>query len=373
MENKIVELDDNIINDETNNITLNIYIVHRSDFEQRKKLMEENLIIFKKLGYNIKWNYIEKHTNEYLTNNIQTIVKDIKIEKTLYPEYDELMDNLHINHISNIFNHLESLNKIKEHYNKLNEEDKGTNLYIILEDDVFLMNIFEEQMKMILESIIKGNISYDLIFLGVPISIDNKTEDKKNNDIIINETLCLNFIPQYLKFLPSCDSFIINPVILNNEQLFEDINKIRLQYHFELSYIIKRYQLKSYYTSPHLMLDGSKMGIIPSSINLNNIHIYNNEFMNMINILNINEEEFNKNQEKYEEEFNKNYDKVKEFDNPDILHLNAIFHNKMKKHETALNIFKHAHKRYSEMPSNITNESNFIMDYVKTYERIQNN
>jgi hypothetical protein len=368
MENKIIELDGS---QELNNLTLNVYIVHRSDFTERKKLMEENKEIFEKLGIKINWTYIEKYDIKHLMDNIKDISSSIKIEQTEFEEYNELIENLHINHLSNIYNHLDVLNKIKTHYNELNQEHQDNNMYMVLEDDVFLMNTFVDNMKVILNELHTKNINYDLIFLGIPLCIDNKTDEKKTNDIQMTENITLNYIKQYLKYLPSCDSFLINAKILNNEDLYNEINKVKLIYNFELSYIIQKFNLNAYYSRPHLMLDGSKMGIIPSSININNVHIYNNEFMSMIQILNLPEEEFNKDIDKYEKEFNNLYDLLKDFNNPDILHLNAIFHNKMKKYEIALNIFKYAHKRYSELPSNISNDSNFIIDYIKTYEKLQ--
>lgn len=374
MENKIIELDETQpITTNKSIITLNVYIVHCSDFKQRKELMEENKNIFNKLNFTINWQYVEKYSLNHLKENIKEITKDIKLEDTEFEDFNELRENLHLAHLSNIYNHLECLNKIKEDYSKLTEQEKQNknHFYLILEDDVFLMNIFVDKMNELINKLNTNKIHYDLIFLGIPLTINNKSEDKKKNDIEISNESILNFIPQYLKFLPSCDSYLINPTLLENGDIYNEFNKIKFAYNYQLSYIMRKFNLKSYFITSHIALDGSKMGIIPSSININNVHIYCNEFMNMIQILNIPEEEFNKDIDKYEKEFNDNYEKVKEFDNPDILHLNAIFHNKMKKYETALKIFQHAHNRYQYIPNNISNESNFIIDYVKTYERLQ--
>jgi len=350
------------------NIVLNVYIVHCSDFKDRKTLMEENKVIFEKMGIELKWNYIEKYKIAELKENIQEITKNIKLEKTGLEDYDQLLENLHLNQLSNIYNHLEALSEIKKHYNEYKDTKQ---LYLVLEDDVFVMNTIDKLMPELIDKLIENQVKFDMLFFGIPIVIGQKNEEKLKNDVKLSDNITLNYSRQYLKYLPSCDSYMINPEILNNDELYKELNKVKFTFNFELSYIIEKFNLKTYYTAPHFMLDGSKMGVIPSSINLNNIHIYSNEFMEMVNILNLSDEEFITNQDKYEKEFNTHYEKLKVYNNPDVLHLNAILHNKMKKHETALNIFKHAHDRYQQMPSNITNESNFIIDYVKTYEKLQ--
>lgn len=357
-----------ITEENSSNITLNIYIIHRSDLNKREDIMNENKKIYDKLSFNVNINKVEKYTFSDLPKHMEQLKKEVKLEQIGNQIFDSQLQNLHLNHISNYTNHIEALHQIKLHYNS--SSDKDNQIYLILEDDVLLLQTFETHINNIINHINGKKIDYDLIFLGIPI--DTSKLDKEHNANKLNhkiDDIEYKFLNSYIHILPSCDSFFINPNKI--DIILKDMSPMRYITNVQLSYACFNNQLKTYFTFPNVIIEASKISVIPSSINMNNVHIYSEQFMQMVEILNIPKDEFNKDKENLEKKFNEIYDKVKQYNNPDNLHLLAIFHNKLEKYETSINIFKEAHKLYNQTHSNINNASNFIQDYTATYKHIQ--
>lgn len=353
-----------------NNICLNLYIIHRSDFTKRKDIVEENIKALQKLtsdnSITLNHTYVEKYLFSELPSKIDEFKDKIKLESVGNKNFDDLLQNLHINHISNISNHIYALELIQTHI-KSHNKDNIKHLYLILEDDIVCLNTIEQNFKNVLNHLAKEEFEYDLLFTGLPIVIDNEKINKNADKKIDN--IEYKFIASYLPIIPSCDSYFISPQCV--DKLLKEIYPIHYIYNIQLSYLMHKLQLKNYYITPNIFIEATKIGLLPSSININNAHIYSEPFMKMVDILNIPKDEFNKDVEKYEKEFNTLYETLKQHNNPDNLYLFAILHNKLNKHETALNIFKEAHKLYNNQPSNIVNESNFIKDYIATYKYLQ--
>lgn len=356
------------ISEENSDITLNIYIIHRSDLNKRDEMMAENKKIYDKLSCNVNITNVEKYIFSDLPKHMEEIQKEVKLEPIGNQTFDNHLQNLHLNHISNYTNHIEALNQIKTHYNA--SSNKDNQIYLILEDDVLLLQTFETYINNMLKHINEKKIDYDLIFLGFPINTEKI--DKEHNANKLNhkiDDIEYKFLNAYLHILSGCDSFFINPNKI--DIILKDMRPMRYLTNIQLSYACFNNKLNAYFTFPNLMIEASKISVIPSSINMNNAHIYSEQFMQMVEILNMPKEEFNKDKENLENKFNEIYDKVKQYNNPDNLHLLAIFHNKLEKYETALNIFKEAHKLYNQTHCNINNASNFIQDYTATFKHIQ--
>lgn len=338
---------------------LNVFFIHAQWLKDRERVISEfNKLTGKYMFKNIKSiktrvitdmdpNEINSQIVSSTVNysHIQDEAGDETKEKKL-SNYNSLIKNLHIFHLSNALKHYKALEEI---INNTNDND----INIILEDDI----LYEDKMCILLERLLQQLPSeYDMIFLGLPGT--NMEEAKKKNEVRYQNTT------ETFRILPYCDSYIITKKAA--KVLFESYLPIKFCSNIQLSYLIEKNNMKVLTALPNIFMDGSKFGLFLSVLNASNQLIFNNDYMITRNILNkdVLTDEDDKNLSKvFNESMIRNH--------PDMMHLKSLYLIKKNKLSEAETIFDEALKIYKGNNCILNHESEFLKDYIRLYKNMQ--
>lgn len=340
---------------------LYIYIIHTQNLTNRALRSHGNYIKFaeaaKSLGFKIIPILILKHDPSDLQQNIEKLQENVKRENINDPDFDNHNKIFNIQMISNIEKHKEAWKRIYS----TEENDQYNNYYLILEDDVFIVKDSIEYFIKLLNIIKTRSFKWDMIFLGIPYP-DDTTE---NLDI-------LNYKNNNIKILPSKEAYFITQ--RNARRLYDTFSIYKYILRVHLSYIFYTYpnDYNIYYTNKRITIDGSKVGIFPSSIHEINHLIYNNEYMALYNY-------YIKSSDNIQENFNnikELYDKVIALKNTDFDVLYAKILIKINKLYDAKNVLLNGLNYYKSSQGIVNNRSelvNLLIDISgKTQDDIDN-
>lgn len=299
-------------------IKLHIYIVYSQYLEKRMKYINSTIDFIKKkaetIGYKCVIKIITEPSKEFIDDNIDFYNKRVQYEK--YPEddmvnreFNSLIQPLNSNQISNIEKHREIYKII------VNNDIEKNDIHLILEDDVVIGQDYTGNVEQFLRGLFKNTFEeWDIVFTCLPP---------------LNSDGEMRLISTHEKFknIFSKSSYIIKPSVA--KELFEYTEKFKFTLKNSISrFLYENKNIKSMYLNKHTFLEGSKIGILPSSTNPNNFLFQNNQFINLTNIS-------NKNDISNDDiiEANRLYDIVSNMDSPDILHIMGIIYYKNKNYE----------------------------------------
>ena len=124
--------------------------------------------------------------------------------------------------------------------------------------------------------------------------------------------------------------------------------------------------IKSYVLNKPTILEGSKMGLFPTTVNSNNLLTQNNNFIDFVNMFNNENIDIKKMEEHYEK-----YGKH----NPDFQHILGLKYYKNKQFKEAVELLKSAVitmknnegliEQFSELLNNCINMHQFYQDDIK--------
>jgi hypothetical protein len=119
-------------------------------------------------------------------------------------------------------------------------------------------------------------------------------------------------------------------------KLLPALSKMSLSYRLQLSdWIDKNPEIISKYPTKRVSIEGSKVGIMPSSVNNNNVLIYNRDYLTLYNMV-LGKETFDM------DVATKIYNLSSHLNSPDIIHLYAILLFKSEKLSEAKEHFMEA-------------------------------
>lgn len=307
------------LNERINNVNLTIETI-------KTICIKQNIKIIVKI--------IDKPDNKHIENNIKEYNK--RVDYTKYPdnnEYNDLIIQLNINQISNFEKHRMALKNI------IDNENENNNIYMIMEDDIIIGKNYLDNIENMLKNI--NNCEWDILFTSMNTINDNR--------------LFVDYGEIYKKLLSKA-CYFIKPEICKN--LYDNMNKFKLKYRNFLCKFItdnnKNCKIKIY--NRYTFIEGSKIGIYPSTINPTNYLYFNNLYIDLIKIY-IKDEITNDDVKNALEIFQKN-----NFDSPDILNIMCSIFLKYKDYDNA--------KKYSVLAikSSIKNKG-----YLQKNSEILNN
>jgi hypothetical protein len=286
---------------------LKIFIIHTQDLivrGQKLEILIKNLkAIGKDCGYTVNTTLIIQPDASILQPQIETLQKVVSYDQVGDPDFDKLTQILSLEMLSNFEKHKEVWRKIKNSASE--SESENDTFYLVLEDDTILLNECVENLKSML-NLIKERSDWDLIMLGLSNSIDPR--DK--------QTLVST---DKLKLFPSKESYLIRKKVAT--KMLEDFGIYRFTFRIQLSwYIYNNKDIRTFHPLKRVFIDGSKLGLFPSSINSNNVLVFNSEYMFLYEMLSKTKEEIIANMDK----INKIYDTVKPLNNPDFQHIYGL-------------------------------------------------
>ena len=168
------------------------------------------------------------------------------------------VQQLHVRQVSNTLKHIEALTRIA----KLDKPGFA----LVVEDDA----VFGDKMvNALTHAISDAPEDADMIFVGLP---STRLPPPSSSKSVFDDPLVL-FPGQVI---PACDSYIITP--LAAQKLVQAWMPIRMKTALQFSYMLRKKVVKTYVAVPNVFVDGSKVGVTSSSLDANNLLIWNQPF-----------------------------------------------------------------------------------------------
>lgn len=281
-------------------IYIHVIAIHTEELVFRKKFLINTLKtvenICKKHGYGFKTHEIKQAT-------------DVIVE----PENDKLEKQ----HQSNFSKQKQAVQKIID-LGKLQEES-DFHYFMCIEDDCIFLPQFVANLEQFLKDI-EGE-KWDIFFLCV-------CQPEELSELTYCDTRSqFKILPSKECYMMTCDTAT---------KLLPALSKMSLSYRLQLSdWIDKNPEIISKYPTKRVSIEGSKVGIMPSSVNNNNVLIYNRDYLTLYNMV-LGKEPFDM------DVATKIYNLSSHLNSPDIIHLYAILLFKREKLSEAKEHFMEA-------------------------------
>lgn len=291
-------------------MNLNIYLIYTEKLENRQGNINSSLEAIKKIcsenNINFKLNIISTPCNDTIDKNIQDYNKRVDYSK--FPgdnEYNDYISSLNSYQISNY-------EKQKNAFKHIIDSDNSNNddIYMIIEDDIIIGKAYLDNIKDLLVNI--NEINWDILLTSLNV-INNTQEYIEYNTI-------------YKKLL-SKSCYFIKPKMC--KLLYNSMNTFKLRFKHLLCKFINDNNYTVLFYNKNTFVEGSKIGIYPSSVNPNNYLYFNNNYIELSKISNkqiVDKEDIIKAMEL----FNNN-----NFDSPDFFNVLSIIYVKNKDYDNA--------------------------------------
>jgi GR25 family glycosyltransferase involved in LPS biosynthesis len=327
---------------------INIYIISSDELKNRINNINNVISVLKNLcnknNVIASVNLISEPSSTTIDKNINVFNNRVdynKFDET--NEYNEYIIMLNSCQISNYEKHRELYNIIKD---KNNDE-----LHMIIEDDILVSNSYMDNIEEMIRDLTNKDASsdlWDILFLSL--------NTVKNGENLINYREVYNKL-----ITKSC--YFIKPKICN--KLYEESKTFKLQIKYFLSkYIDDNKDVKVYFYNKNTLIEGTKIGFYPSSVNSTNYLYFNNEYIELLKI--------HSKEEIIDEDVNNAYNLYKNVENmnsSDIINIMGMIYKKHKNYSEAKKYFIKAldiHRKnygYLQKNSNILNNCITIFQY----------
>jgi GR25 family glycosyltransferase involved in LPS biosynthesis len=330
---------------------INVYVIHLKDLTKRKQEMERlRLAMFEsfKDRCEVVFRYVTMFDPADLAKlDIQSLVNTSPIEDEKLADFNKLLRPMTVQCLSNVLKHYSA-------YKHISENSNETDINLILEDDI----MFSEESVRRFVSIVDSRDMFfpkewDLMFFGFPQADDNQTQ--------------LRCVPmsEMFRVLPGIDSVMVTKKAAG--VIAEALRPVKFVGNVQLSYAIYQNDLKAYLCRPNVFIEGSKAGSDVSTLNPNNVLIYNDDYRTVSNIVT------GKNE--FTEEDKKTIEKV--FENspiklhPDLMYLRALFYMKCSQFKAARIHFDASFAQYQKTIALLNKESVFLNNYIELCKVLQ--
>tara|TARA_B100000795_G_scaffold268556_1_gene255753 strand:- start:5384 stop:6412 length:1029 start_codon:yes stop_codon:yes gene_type:complete len=286
-------------------MNLIIYLIFSDKLKNRhgniNATIEALKAICDKINFSFALNIINTPDSKDIDKNIKEY--NNRVDYSKYPEdcdYNNYITALNCYQISNNEKQREAHKRIIEHDKNCIEKN---NLYLILEDDVIISKLYLDNISNLLLKI--NEKEWDILLISL-----NTINDK--NDFIDYKTVFRKILSK------SC--YFIKPKIC--EKLYEEMKIFKLRYRHLLCKFINDNDNNILFYNKNTFIEGTKLGLYPTSINPNNYLCFNNNYIQISKIYTDN------NITKQDIQNAEEYLKHNEFDSPDIFHIMSLLYEK---------------------------------------------
>jgi hypothetical protein len=326
---------------------LNFYFIHAQWLKDREKIITEfsklvNKYKFKNIS-NVEIHTITKYDPPEIDGDIiSKTVSYSQIPNEPLNFYNQFIKNLHVFQLSNALKHYHALEIISQSQG----ED---NIHIVLEDDV----LYEDKICRHIENLLEELEAEPkpLVYLGLPSNTENKeAKFQKTKELF--------------RILPYTDSYIITKSAAKS--LYDNYLPIMFVNNIQMSYALDKAEITPVLHVPNLFMDGSKAGIVLSTLTPNNQLMFNNDYMKCRMIIQ---------KESISEEDTQLLEKIfKESplnSHPDFVYLKALYSVKILQFDKAKEHYEKALEVYQANGCVLNHESQFLKDYTSLFKHIQ--
>lgn len=329
---------------------INLYLVHSVHLTKRVQYINTTVSLIKQYaeeqGLILKTNTIKEPTSENVEKNIAEYNKNVDYAKEVGDRADDAfnatINSLNVNQISNIEKH-------KEIYKMI--QANGDELHFIIEDDVMIGEEYLKNIKQLFDDLKNDRLlDWDILFTCASV-VDG------------DPSLILKDSSKEYKLMLNKSSYFIK------KSAAQRLAEYLKTYKYALKTAISKFiwdndDIKGRVLNKHTFLEGSKIGIFPSSLNSTNFLFQNINYVNLTKIANVNE--ISDDMLKAAEQL---YERLKELDSPDVLHTMGLMYFKRKDYKHAKQFMTDAcdklllHQGYVSKLSEIMNNAVNIHQY----------
>ena len=329
--------------------TIHIFLIHSKHLTHRSSRFQNTLRsindVAKNNNYMVKTQIILQHEPDEIQSKIEDLNKKVSYDSINDDDFDKQRYMLSVQLISNIEKHKEAWSRIQ------NMPNNPHDLYLILEDDATLfpecVHNFDELLKM-------NHSSWDMLILGLSV-----------NSPPSNISEFINF-RESLKIIPSKEAYCLKPA---TAKLFlENSTGYKFTMRLHLSYLIKMHsQIKVVFPKKRIFIDGSKLGIFPSTLHPTNILSFNSEYVQMHQYIQKSPEEIKKNLTQIQ----KLYKTIENLHSPDAMHLYGVLLKKIGRLSEAEDVFTEGIQELKKQQGFLNNQSEIATNLVDLYKNLQ--
>jgi GR25 family glycosyltransferase involved in LPS biosynthesis len=332
---------------------LNVYIVHSPHLQNRIKYLNSTLDVIKKLateqGLNTEYHMVQEPTKEFIEKNIEQFNKRVKYEKEegsdADQQFNDLISPLNVNQISNIEKH-----KMIFHNICKRDSGDGKELHLIIEDDVVVGEDYFHNIQNLFKSLKDDKLNdWDILFTCL-------SEFEKGEHLALKDSR-----DQY-KVLLSKSSYFIRPSLASKLAKYLEVFKYCLKHSFG-KFLWTNKHIRSKVLNKHTFLEGSKMGLFPTSVNHSNFLFQNTQFIHLVKI--VNNDTITDEMAKEAEGL---YKQIEKFENPDILHSMGLLYYKRKDYDNAKKYMTEACEKMQANYGYVSRASEILNNAINMYQ-----
>jgi len=302
--------------------------------------------------YTVNFRFITQFDpDDVVKMNPQTMVELSPIQDPGMEEFNANLRAMSIPHLSNCLKHCSAIRAVT---NSVSEAD---DMHLVLEDDVCFSDNAIDMFMNVVETLPAMAPDWEIVFLGFPaMKMANDNEDptklkaKRTQDLF--------------KILPGCDAYLLTKAgaaKLNSQML-----PFKFNFNVQLSYAIHKLGIASYSCTPNVFIEGSKLGTYVSSLNTNNLLIYNQVFREMFGLVQLSS---------YSDQDRANFAKLWELTtfkgHPDFLYQKGFFLMKDRQFQDAKQVFEQCFDIYKKNACAMTKDTIFLNNYIELFKVIQ--
>jgi GR25 family glycosyltransferase involved in LPS biosynthesis len=295
-------------------MNLNVYLIYTETLENRKNNINSTLETIKNIcndnNINFKLNIVNSPNNYIIDKNVDEYNKRVDFSK--FPddnEYNNYITSLNSYQISNYEKHREAFKHISD-TNSANDVNDTNDIYMIVEDDIIIGKDYLDNIKNLIKNLDKTD--WDILFTSLNIINDPREY--------------IEYKSVYKKLISKSCYFIRSKIC---KILYESMYTFKLRFKHFLCKFINDNDYNVIFYNKNTFIEGSKIGIYPTSVNPNNYLYFNYIFIELSKILN------------KEVITNEDITKAKEicannnFDSPDFLNVLSAIYLKNKDYDNA--------------------------------------
>lgn len=309
-----------------------LFIIHNENLKCRIPYINSTIQKLKEIKPDLQTTVVKDPSSIYA----DTIKIKTKLEKTGDEQLDRMLVNINEGHVCNI----------EKHRNVWKQIEKDDDYAWIIEDDVVISGDYISNVKDFLNTDL-STIVWDIIMTGFSVKSQKlPTKFNKTHE-------------QY-KVLPSKASYMIKGKVA------KDLLKYTEVYKYPLKGMLSRYiydnkdSITCLAYHEHLLLEASKIGMVPSSINSNNILIFNPDYGNLVKMINSSDINL--------KEARNIYKKLEHLGSPDINHMMGVIYHKKDRYDDAKDCFNTAIDLLIEKGGYIGKNSDILNNCINIYK-----
>lgn len=338
--------------------TFRLYVIHTQSLTTRQSRLHGTIQsirqIVQAMGLRFQSILILKPDPHELIPNLGNLNARVTYTSVGDTDFDRHTHTLNIEEISNIEKHREAWRRIVATNNSQND------IIMVMEDDNLLPSENSGNLATVITAAAANTNSEHWDFLDLNMSKQDEKDDPSK--------LMLYPLHDHVKVLVSKQAYMLTPKMA--KMLLAETETIRFTARVQISYALycKRNEYKARITSKRLMLEGSKVGVYPTSLHANNVLIYNAEYMKLYNML----KEGSANIKEKEEEVRALYRTVAHVKNPDLMNVYGMALYAMGKNEEALAIWDEGLDQLQKQQGLINQQSDLLNNIINSHASLQN-